>query len=92
MDSRSLKEPDDAGSFGGRAACFETAAHGTCDAVLINLAYVYEPVTVLGAAVKPVFEEIRGLWKMVPKAPGNDKNEVSGLYRRIIYAQFSIPA
>ncbi len=79
MDYRSLEEPDNAGSFGGRTTCFETAAHHAGDAVLVNFAYVYEPVTVLGAAVKPVFEEIRGLWKMVPKAPGNNKNEIGGL-------------
>ena len=79
MDNRSLEKPDDAGSFRGKAACFETAAHRTGDAVLINIAYIIEPVTVLGAAVKPVFEEIRGLWKMVPKAPGNNKNEIGGL-------------
>jgi len=79
MDYGSLEEPDDAGSVGGRTTYFETAAHRAGDAVLINFAYVYEPVTVLGAAVKPVFEEIRGLWKMVPKAPGNDKHELGGL-------------
>jgi len=50
-----LEKLDDARTLkvcGATAATVEVATHGAGHAVLINLAYVYEEVTVLSAAVK----------------------------------------
>jgi len=61
------------------AAAIKMAAHGAGYAVLVNLAYVDEEVTVICATVIPLLKDFGGLWKVSSKASGAEETEASGV-------------
>ncbi|MCK4964013.1 MAG: hypothetical protein KAH98_00065 [Dehalococcoidia bacterium] len=67
-----LEQADDARALGARRAAllFEVITHGAGDAVFIHLADVLEEVTVLGALIIPLLEELLETHSMGSEAFG----------------------
>ncbi|GEM_PF-3407629 len=75
-----LEKLDDARTLkvcGATAAAVEVATHSAGNAVLINLAYVYEEVTVLSAAVEQFLEYFGGLREVRSEASCAEETEAS---------------
>ncbi|MBM4446401.1 MAG: hypothetical protein FJ023_03500 [Chloroflexi bacterium] len=64
---------------GAATLAVEIAAHGAGHAVFVYLAYVYEEVTVLSAAVIPLLKDFGGLWEVRPEAFGDEEAVASGV-------------
>jgi len=60
---------------GVTAAAIKMAAHGAGNAVLVNLAYVDEEVTVICTTVIPLLKDFGGLWEVSSEASGAEETE-----------------
>jgi hypothetical protein len=76
---------------GDAAAGVKMVAHRAGYAVLVYLTYIYEEVTGLSAAVKPLFQNFSNLRVMCPEASGAKKNEIGALFWRMVDAQLQPP-
>jgi len=75
---------------GATALAFKMATHGAGNAILIYLAYVYEEVAVLGAAVIPVLKKLGNLGVMGFEASRPEKSKAAEIPEREVNAH-SLP-
>ncbi|MCJ7828812.1 MAG: hypothetical protein MUP81_03610 [Dehalococcoidia bacterium] len=76
---------------GAAARGVKMVAYGAGQAVLIYLTYVDEKVTVLSAAVIPLFQNFGNLRVMCSEASGAEEDEIGGFFRRKVNAQLQPP-
>ena len=77
-----IEELEDTRAFkvcGATASAVEMAAYGAGYTILINLAYVHEEVTVLGATVIPLFKQLSNLRIMGSEASGAKEPKACGV-------------
>jgi hypothetical protein len=76
---------------GAAARGIEVVTYGAGQAVFVYLTYINEEVTVLSAAVIPLFQNFGNLRVMGSEASGAEENEISGLFGRKVNAQIQPP-
>jgi len=57
MDSGGVEKLNYARPFRGGTVPLKSVTHSACNTILIEFAYVYKLVAVLGAAVEPLFQD-----------------------------------